>query len=129
MLEQDRSNDIDVEEFLALCDVLLVRFSVRRVSTAAERFCRISWVQVGVDLRRLTCPRYDRHARSAQPIAHHPYFDWLCYFGIIANLIVVILQATSVPNQSEQARAINRLFMGHAWLQAANYIYSTRARR
>jgi len=54
MLGQDRSNDIDVEEFLALCDVLLVRFSVRRVSIAAERFCQISWVQVGVDLLRLT---------------------------------------------------------------------------
>ena len=117
MLGQDRSNDIDVEEFLALCDVLLVRFSVRRVSIAAERFCQISWVQVGVDLLRLTCARSDLYARSAQPIAHHPYFDWLCYFGIIANLIVVILQAgTSVPSQSEQVRAIYRpcVDAGHA---------------
>ena len=45
-MHQDRSNDIDVEEFLALCDVLLVRFSVRRMSSERERICRVSWFQV-----------------------------------------------------------------------------------
>lgn len=68
---QDKSSTLDADEFLALCDVLITRLSVRHVTAAQEQLLRVPGVQRMVEDKR---------------------FDWLCYVLILANLCIVIVQ-------------------------------------
>ena len=82
LVDKDKSSSIDVDEFLALCDVLLIRFSLRRVSANQVRCCRVSW---------------------CRPIVDHWAFEWVCYMFILANLVVVVMQSTSSVRDSPTA--------------------------
>ena len=74
MLDKDKSAAVGADEFLALCDLLILRFTV----TKSEG----GWAAL-----RKSSPRM-------LAIMEHPCFDYLTYAFILTNLVLVIVSAS-----------------------------------
>ena len=74
MLDKDKSSAVGADEFLALCDLLILRFTVHKS-------------EGGYAALRVSSPRM-------RAIMEHPCFDYLTYAFILTNLVLVIVSAS-----------------------------------
>ena len=74
MLDKDKSSAVGADEFLALCDLLILRFTVHKS-------------EGGYAALRASNPRM-------RAIMEHPCFDYLTYAFILTNLVLVIVSAS-----------------------------------
>ena len=74
MLDKDKSSAVGPDEFLALCDLLILRFTVHKS-------------EGGYAALRASSPRM-------RAIMEHPCFDYLTYAFILTNLVLVIVSAS-----------------------------------
>ena len=74
MLDKDKSSAVGADEFLALCDLLILRFTVHKSEGG------YAWLRATSEHMRL--------------IMENPCFDYLTYACILTNLVLVIISAS-----------------------------------